>query len=84
VGANAAAAKEIAVAVPFAVREDGPVGIVLAVNGDRKGFEVKPFAFVSVPFGFFDLTDHSRVHLVSPFEKIMKGTQKNSVPFKKP
>jgi len=57
--------------------------IVLAVNFDGESFKVKAMRFLCVTLGFVNLADHSRVHIQSPYQKIVKGTRNSSVPFKK-
>ena len=61
--------EEITVAIPFSICEGNPVGIIGAINAYCEGFEVESFSFLGVPFGFFDLADHSRVHFLISYRR---------------
>jgi len=68
VGANAAREEEIAVTGPLTVRESDAVGVVFPVYTDCERFEVEAVSFLGISFRFFDFSDHSIVHIFSPFQ----------------
>jgi hypothetical protein len=68
VGAEAMTVKEVTVAIPFAVCKGNGVGIIRTIHGYFEGLNMESFTFLGVPFGFLNLSNHSRVHFSSPIE----------------
>ncbi|MGA2488557.1 MAG: hypothetical protein ABSF99_00005, partial [Anaerolineales bacterium] len=60
--------EEVTVAIPFPVCKGNAMRIICAVYQNREGFKVESFTFLGVSLGFFNLSDHSRVHFSSPIE----------------
>jgi len=64
-GADSPGAEEVTVTGPMAIFKFYRMGVVLSINVNRKRLEVETMAFFGIAFGFFDLADHSRVHIIS-------------------
>jgi hypothetical protein len=54
--------EELAVALELTIGKANAMGVVIPVESDIKGIEVKPVAFLCVALGFLDLPDHPIVH----------------------
>jgi hypothetical protein len=64
VRAYAARLEKTAIALPLAILVMHHMVIVIPFDGGLKVVEGEAFFFLGVPFGFFDLADHSTVHFV--------------------
>jgi hypothetical protein len=61
--------EEITITLPFTTIENYRVRVVFSLKSHLKRFEVNPLALAGIAFSFFELTDHSIIHFLSPSTK---------------
>jgi hypothetical protein len=55
--------EKFAIALPFAFFKMDAVVVIVAAEGDGKSVDLKPVGLLGVSSGFFDLSDHTVIHI---------------------
>jgi uncharacterized protein YqkB len=71
--------KELAITLERTVCENYMMRVVVAMKGQVEFIEAETIPLLRVTLGFFDLSDHSRIHQQSPFGFEIKDTRKTRV-----
>jgi hypothetical protein len=73
--------EKLAIAAKSTIFKANMVVIVITVEGHIKLIEAEALPILSIPLGFFDLSDHPIVHFLLSFSREMKKARRQARAF---